>query len=204
MGVGIDKVRFEVVFGKEKVVLEANLRGSHFVENLLGAILIARNKGVVWEAIKRACLSLETIRGTMKVRSSKDVVVIDDTHNATPAGFRSALEYLKAFKNKKKIVITPGIIELGNLAGKIHEDLGRRLSKTADMIIVTDNTNGDLISKGFKESGGLLATENLGEIIGKLKEGLKGKWVILMEGRIPGKVYEYVSTLLSLRGTKQS
>ena len=59
--------------------------------------------------------------GTMNVyRIKNNVLVIDDSRNSNPSAFSSALDYLSLIEGKKKVVITNGIIELGDSSDYIH------------------------------------------------------------------------------------
>lgn len=120
--------------------------------------------------------------------------ILNDSFNANCEGFLQVLDVLKSFKNKKKVLITPGIIELGKQAAKSHEVLAKKAGEIADLIILTDEN----FYETFKKS---LSKENLDKLY-LIKEKadfkkfvnnhLNRRTVILLEGRVPGYVKDTV------------
>lgn len=183
-----DGVTFEVKEKDKKIELFAAVKGVHFIENLTCAILISRLFRVNWSLIKSGCETVSPLENTMQVFELKDgAVVIDDSYNSTPVGFKAALSYLSLFKRRKKAVITAGIIELGKISNKVHSSLGKLAGKTTDKIV--------LINPDFEESFGSgldKKKQSLLRVISDTKcleeEALrliKDKYVILIEGKIP-------------------
>jgi UDP-N-acetylmuramoyl-tripeptide--D-alanyl-D-alanine ligase len=182
-----DGVEFKVKVGNESAIIYAPLKGKHFVENLAGAILVAYQLGIPLNKIKDVCAALQSLPGTMSVyKFGKSSYLIDDSYNTTPSGFESALEYLQVFNNFKKIVVTPGIIELGKDSKKIHYKIGKLL-KNVDVILLTNNEFETDIAKGLG-----IAKDRLKILsnIKKVENELRGvinqqKVALLIEGRIP-------------------
>ena len=54
---------------------------------------------------------------------SRAVTVLDDAYNSNPAGAEAALEVLSAMPAQKRIVVTPGMIELGDFQAEANESL---------------------------------------------------------------------------------
>lgn len=187
----IDSVEFEFVYKGTKKKLCAPFAGIHFVENLAGAVLVARELGVTWRQIERAIKSISLPEKTMQVKKIEGgSYLIDDTFNATPKGFEAALKYLNIFNEQKKIVITPGIIELGKESSKTHKWLGELLAKYADFVVLTSSDFIDEMKTGMGASSTKLKLNKNPRQITDLisKEG--EKYAVLLEGRIPAKIYK--------------
>jgi UDP-N-acetylmuramoyl-tripeptide--D-alanyl-D-alanine ligase len=186
-------VRFEVVDGKETVQISAPVNGLHFVENLAGAILVARLNDLTWDEIQRGCDALQLPDKTMQVSELENkLTLIDDSHNSTPKAFISAVNYLQLFPDKKKIVITPGIIELGPETEAIHRQLGQHLREVnVDRVILTTKDFFAPLQSGLAEhaasalcySDGQAAFRETLSQLGPLEN-----LVILLEGRVPAYV----------------
>jgi len=193
----INGISFEVYEGKDRKRLYAPVMGEHFVENLGGAILIARKLGVSWEKIKKGCKTLEMPDKTMAVYKLKGgSYIVDDSYNSTPRGFSSALAYLRLFPNSEKVVITPGVIELGSVSGGVHRKLGKEMAMIVDEIILTDSEfERDLaIGLGLKRNK-LLVMKDPIVLENKIKGMINKGSVILLEGKVPKIVHDCIDSV---------
>ena len=77
--------------------------------------------------------------------------LIDDAYNANPDGCKMALDVLKMMPGKK-IVISSGMIELGELSSKLHFELGEYMAKTTDEVILIGKDQTKDIYKGLEKS----------------------------------------------------
>lgn len=69
-----------------------------------------------------------------------DVWVIDDTYNGNFEGFKSGINFLGWISVLwKKIYLTPGIAELWKESNAIHYEIGKKLSKVADLVLLIKN-----------------------------------------------------------------
>jgi len=187
-----EKINFKVFYNNEMRKLTANLTGIHFLENLTAAILVARHFGVPWKNIKKGCKSIKIPENRMEVYKLKTgSVVINDTYNSTPRAFESALKYLSLFKRKKRIVVTSGVIELGNVSDIFHRKIGEELAKFSDYVFLTNKDFYKSISLGMGRKKSKLILGEEAEIREKLIKLVKtNKNVFLLEGRIPASILE--------------
>lgn len=196
--VSIDKnaVVFQVQEGKLTKNLSAQLTGVHFVENLTGAILVARLLGVDWGQIIKACKTLNMPEGTMQLMQLKNgSLVIDDTYNSTPKGFASALDYL-GMLDSPRYIITPGIIELGEDSKKIHKKLGELAREKVDKIILTKKEFSGSIKDGLKEDVNKLSViDDINELESMFDRLTRSRGSILLEGRLPQSLIKKVKGL---------
>lgn len=190
----LESIEFEVEYQGIKKRLKAPISGAHFVENIAGAILVALNLGVNWNQITRGLKTISLPEKTMQVRKLKNgSYLIDDTFNSTPAGFEAALKYLNLFKDKKRVVITHGIIELGRESSKIHTILGKHLAKYSDLLILTSDEFIEDLKNGMDVASTRLKVEKDWQEIKNLLFEQKQKSAILLEGRIPAKIYKKIT-----------
>lgn len=117
------------------------------------------------------------------------ITILDDTYNSNPLGFERALEKLKDFKNRQKIVVTPGIIELGKKQYEVNYEMGKKAAMVADALIIVGKTNRQAIfkgaQKGKKKKTKIITIgkdENVEEIIPKI---IRPPAVILLENELP-------------------
>lgn len=180
----------------DNVVISSPLHGVHFVQNLLASIKVAREMKIPWSEIKNSCEKLENFEKTMEVRSlSYGSILIDDSYNSTPSAFFAALDYLKYFKNKEKVVVTSGIIELGDRFEKIHEEVGRAMKSGVGSVLVTNKESARFIKKGLGTSASKVkVVENQYEIVSLLEKAMEKGSVILLEGRMSKIIYDFLNS----------
>ncbi|MFA6422068.1 MAG: UDP-N-acetylmuramoyl-tripeptide--D-alanyl-D-alanine ligase [Candidatus Buchananbacteria bacterium] len=81
------------------------------------------------------------------------LIVIDDSYNGNPDGVREAIRLLSKFTGRRKVFLTPGLVEMGKSAEAVHKKIGKELSGVADLVMLIDNSVTPFIEKGLKENG---------------------------------------------------
>lgn len=176
--VGKRQVSFD--FQGEKFSL--SLLGRFQVLNFLAALTTAQAMGLSLAEIKKASEKIQPFSGTMKpFIGLNQAFFIDDSYNANPDGFLSALDYLKRQKGRK-IIIARGMIELGQAADRRHRQVAREAQKMADLLILTRPDPLAVIKKEFKSAR---VEENPEKLIAFLKQEIRAGDIILLEGRMP-------------------
>lgn len=191
----VDGIEFEVKKDGSKRAFFAPLLGEQLVANLSGAILIARMLGVSWSKIRLRCQKLEMPKHTMRVGYLPGgAVVIDDSRNATPGGFELALDFLHLYKGKKRFVITPGIIELGELSTKVHINLGKKMQVFVEKIILTSEEFAESLRRGLgKRKDKVSVVVDPRKIRQEFRDLDSQGNVILLEGRVPKAIINALS-----------
>jgi len=119
------------------------------------------------------------------------VKVIDDAYNSNPQGAAAALEVLGAMPGARKIVVTPGIVELGSLQHAANERFGEQAARVADTVIVVAALNRDAILSGARRVDGateLIAVDSLAEATEQLGRLLGPGDVVLFENDLPDQL----------------
>ena len=108
--------------------------------------------------------------------------IINDGKTSNPKGFLAALAVLKYFKEKRKntILITSGIIDLGDQSETIHHKLAKAAQPIADLVLFT-GVDGQ---QEFHEVFGPQMTDHAGTIQSVLDK-LNENDVVLIEGNVP-------------------
>ena len=81
------------------------------------------------------------------------VSILDDAYNSNPNGAKVALETLALFENEVKILVTPGMVELGEKEDELNQEFGRQAAAVCDYIILVGEKNSPSIKKGVLEAG---------------------------------------------------
>mgnify|MGYP003479588246 FL=1 len=103
--------------------------------NLNGARAISQAMGVSETEIKQ--VKVQEPKNRFEMTSERyGMKVIDDSFSSNDRGFVDALTYLGQQKKYVRILVTPGLVELGRESNKIHEELGKEIIGHADYVIL--------------------------------------------------------------------
>ncbi len=127
------------------------LIGEHNVVNVVGAIAVSHELGISLEELVLPVRRLSPVEHRMNLIEQGELTIIDDAYNSNPAGAKAALETLAMFTEDTKIVITPGMVELGAEQERLNQELGSHIAEAADYAIIVDNANTDAIRQGIKD-----------------------------------------------------
>lgn len=169
--------------------LSTRLLGDCNVSNLLAAVIVARQLGLSDEEIKRGVASIEPVEHRLSMKHTVGgVTILDDAFNSNPDGSRMALEVLKQFDGGKRIVVTPGMIELGHRQFELNEKLGEYIAQSCDIAIVVGRYNREAITKGIasgKFEGKLYEVDSFNEAQKLVNPMLQPGDTILYENDLP-------------------
>lgn len=130
-------------------MIEVPLYGTHNVTNVLLAMAAAEHVELTRAECLQALRTFTPLNHTFSVRTECGVLVLDDTHNASAASFRAAIEWAREQTNTPKVLLTPGLIELGEEHERTHVDLGSASSKIFDRVIFTQKHGRKPFAQGF-------------------------------------------------------
>lgn len=181
---------FTVYANGEAIPLRTRLLGQHNIINLTAAVAVARYFDVAIEEIQFAVRQLQPTPHRLEVKSfTGGSTVIDDAYNANPAGCLEAVNVLGRFQNKKKIIVTPGLVELGEREYQCNFDLGVRAGQVCDEIVLVGLKRSEPIAKGVRSTGfaeeRLHVVASFQEAMSLLSPTLDETCVVLLENDLP-------------------
>lgn len=133
--------------------LQTRLLGECNISNLLAAVIVARRLGVPDKKIQYAVSRIEQVEHRLNVkRTPGGVTIIDDAFNSNPSGSRMAVDVLAGFGPGKRIIVTPGMIELGDSQYKLNYELGSHIAGRADIAVIVGLYNREALHNGIKSS----------------------------------------------------
>ena len=140
--------------------LHTHLVGECNISNLMAAVVTARHLGVPDEKIRIAVDHIEQVEHRLNLkRTPGGITIIDDAFNSNPTGSALALDVLASMTGGQRIIITPGMIELGDRQEELNRAFGRKIAECADTVIVVGHYNRDAILEGIAE--GSMAQERV-------------------------------------------
>lgn len=143
---------FTVVYKGERVAMETKLLGELNILNILSAVAVAKHLGVSWSVIQRAVRQMKQVEHRLELKKINGYRFIDDAFNANPTGSAMALEVLGMMPNTR-IIVTPGMIDLGEKQFEINKHFGTLMKGKADIVILVGKNQTKPIYEGLQESG---------------------------------------------------
>lgn len=145
---------FDLVLGDTVIPVTTKLLGTHAISDILAAAALGLRLGVTPDEIRCAVSSLKPAEHRLELKSfNKDSLLIDDAYNSNPVGCLEAVRVLGRFEGMQKVIITPGLIELGDREYECNYALGLEAAKVCDIIILVGKNR----SKPLREA--VLSTE---------------------------------------------
>jgi len=118
------------------------------IYNTLAGICCGRLFGIRYNTSIKAVEHIPFPKGRQRVQRFGRAIVIDDTYNANPVSFRSAVNTLMHLHhNGKKIVVCADMLELGERCRQYHMDTGAYIARTGPDYIFSTGRLGRLISQ---------------------------------------------------------
>lgn len=144
---------FKVKLNGEVYDIETKLLGIHSVQNIMAAILVAEYKKIDMNTVIDAIKRLKPVKNRLEYKYvNSKLSIIDDAFNSNPEGIKEAIKILGNYENKKRILITPGLIDLGSKTEEIHVELGKYLTEYVDEIYIIGKLNRENILKGITQT----------------------------------------------------
>ncbi len=176
--------------GQECGSAHVGLLGRHNISNILAAALAAEECGMTPRDVIRSVAVLPQVEHRLQaVTSASGITYIDDAYNSNPVGASMALEVLAAFEGRKMLV-TPGLVELGALEVEENAKLGRKAAGICDYVFLVGDSprtraiHDGLVEQGF-DPGRSLFCDSLQHAKEKMGQIVSPGDVILFENDLP-------------------
>lgn len=175
--------------GEQTVKCCTVLLGRHSVSNICLAAAVAYKIGLTPEEIAMGVNRIPALKHRLELLpNNKNIVIIDDSYNSNEDGIRAAMEVLDTFSGRK-IVLTPGLVELGKMENVVNLEFGKTLARHADLVIVIGKHNAEMLISGLTDGGfnkeNILFAKSLNKANVLLNGIVKEGDVVLFENDLP-------------------
>lgn len=185
---------------REEIHLSAS--GEHNIYNALAAAASSWAMGITHPNICQGLTAFRPVSGRMEIRQLKNgAFIINDTYNANPASVREALKALRDLRgNHRGTVVLGDMLELGDYACQMHEDIGSLMADTGVGVIflrgsLSEATAAGAVKRNMSKDQ-IIFFETPEEIIPCLKSLLKkGDWILVKGSRLM-KMEEIVGAII--------
>ena len=178
----------------DAVQYHTSLLGEHNIMNILMAVATGSTFGLRLRQMSHAVARLQPIEHRLALRHNGTHLVLDDAFNSNPQGAKNAVEVLGSFPSDSKIVVTPGMIELGDLQFEKNFEFGRQMAGNADYVLLVGKQQTRPIQEGLADRGfpedRISIHRSLWEAQEHLKKIVNEDSVVLYENDLPDQFEE--------------
>lgn len=169
---------------------QAPIRGEFNAMNIAPCIMIASHLGMTADERIKAVGELVQPENGLHSYTYGGTTVLDDSYNSNPEGFRAALQLIGSYPStRKRVVITRGMLELGERSEELHEKIGGEIAFVADELVVYTPDHVEEFRRGIgKYQTNIIPMLEPHEIVTYLKSLKNTDAVILLENRMPKDV----------------
>jgi UDP-N-acetylmuramoyl-tripeptide--D-alanyl-D-alanine ligase len=171
----------------DSLTAATRLLGRHSIGHVLAGVAVALARGRALPELEGPIGDLEPVEHRLQlIEGAGGVTVIDDAYNSNPEGAAAALEVLAAMPAERRVVVTPGIVELGSLQHEENERFGAHAARVADEVIFVARLNREALVGGAAGSSATVTTvDSLQEATARLGAILRPGDAVLFENDLP-------------------
>ena len=156
---GPDGSRFTLCTKDARIPCATSLLGELNIRNIVLCASVAFALGMTGEQIARGIRKLQPVEHRLQlIPNSGGITLIDDAFNSNIRGAEQAFRTLASFP-KTRIVITPGMVELGKMEHEMNRQFGEYMADGCDIAILVGKKRSEAIAEGLRAKG--FAEENI-------------------------------------------
>lgn len=177
------KTSFSVKYKGKKYKFRSRLFGSSNIENLVAAIGMSMMFGIKVSQIKKSVAEIKPAKNRLEIKKMGRAWVIDNTYSSNEEGFEKLTEDMRKMRGKK-VLVTPGIVELGKETKSVHQILGKMAGEVFDEVVLvgeSDRTRSLQVGIGrSKKKTKMWFLENFADYWSTVEKlSRKYKWIVL-------------------------
>lgn len=176
---------FTIVRANSELKLKTKLLGKHQIGAICAAVYLADKLGLSDEQIISGVAKTKPFSHRMEPKQLHGAWIIDDTYNGNLEGMKAGLQLLNDLPGKKKIYVTPGLVDQGKEREGVHRQIGEAIAQIApDQVVLMKNSVTDYILSGIESKqfkGELVIEPNPLQFYQSLEHRVKSGDVVLMQ-----------------------
>lgn len=158
---GINGISFELSNSTAKFSLKSRLLGEHQIGPLVLVAVLSHRLGLSKKQIEAGVSKIEPFEHRMRPYQLSGAWIIDDTYNGNIEGMKAGLRLLASLPAKRRIYVTPGLVDQGDQEHSVHVELGRAITKAnPDQVVLMKHSVTDAITEGLENYKGQLIIED--------------------------------------------
>lgn len=150
----IEGTMFDLKSKDETLHIQTRLIGEHTIGVTAVAAAIARRLNLTKDEVEAALQGVVPFKHRMEARQLHGAWIIDDTYNGNIDGIKAGLAFIRNQTAKRRIYVTPGLVEQGDKTEEIHIEIGRQIAKSnVTITVLMKNSVCGYIKRGLEEAG---------------------------------------------------
>jgi UDP-N-acetylmuramoyl-tripeptide--D-alanyl-D-alanine ligase len=147
----LEGTRFSLFWGGEKYLAQTGLLGRPALSNVLAAFTMAAKLGAEPDYLLARIRNLQPQSNRLALaKRDGGVHYLNDAYNSNPVGFRAALEVLAALPAARRILMTPGMIDLGSRQEDENFAVALEAGRICDMVLIVGEENARSLAAGVR------------------------------------------------------
>jgi UDP-N-acetylmuramoyl-tripeptide--D-alanyl-D-alanine ligase len=174
----------------ESVLFTTPLLGQHNITNILLATAVAVHEGMSLKDVAFRVRGLQAAESRLvRQETAGGITIINDAYSANPIGAVESLRVLGMHNVGKRLLITPGMVELGSLMAQENRKLGAVAAQYASDVILIGKEQSQPIKNGLLDAGfspeRLQVVETLAEAVVWYQANLRAGDTVLFLNDLP-------------------
>ncbi|MBQ8537535.1 MAG: UDP-N-acetylmuramoyl-tripeptide--D-alanyl-D-alanine ligase, partial [Clostridia bacterium] len=158
------------------------------------SVSVCLHLGMEMEEIARGIRKLKPVEHRLQLISTGiGMTIIDDAFNSNPKGASAALKVISQFPGRR-IIITPGMVELGAKEAEYNRAFGQEMARCVDLAILVGKKHTRPIAEGLVAAGfdpqAIHSVASLEESTHYLHQIMRSGDVVLYENDLPDNYAE--------------
>jgi UDP-N-acetylmuramoyl-tripeptide--D-alanyl-D-alanine ligase len=141
--------RVKTVSGCEQN-MHTKLLGRHNIYNILAACAAAEYLGLTLPEIAKAVAQVPPVEHRLVLKAAGNFTIIDDAFNSNPAGSKAAVDVLAAMPGGRKMIITPGMVELGAEQARLNREFAEYAASKLDYVVIVGQKQSEPLLEGLR------------------------------------------------------
>jgi len=118
------------------------LLGYAHLNNILGAVTLAIELGVTMEVIVQALQTIPAVPHRFEQRVlENELLLIDNSYSSNSDSFRESMNILGGLSRKYKILVTPGMVEIGDTSDQVHANMGALADQVCTSVVLVGDSD---------------------------------------------------------------
>jgi len=173
-----------------RAACQTKLLGKHNIHNILAGASVAVTLGMTLDEIASGIAKIEPVEHRLQlIDPGTGVLVIDDAFNSNPVSSKAALDVLDAFNTGKRVIVTPGMVELADEQDAANEKFGEYIADVCEAVILVGPKQTEPIQKGLANKDypkdQIHIVRTMAEVQALLGQLLQPGDVVLFENDLP-------------------
>jgi len=145
---------FDLCKGKRAIALQSGLVGRHQIGFLSLVATLGLQLGQTTEQIQAGIAKTKPFEHRMQPYQLGGAWIIDDTYNGNLEGLRAGTALLAELPASRKIYVTPGLVDQGDQAERVHVEAGQLIAVAQpDIVVLMQNSVTKFIQTGLAKAG---------------------------------------------------